>query len=422
MKPVKQKNANSLWTKDFTILTLGSVVSMLGSSLTGFAMSLLVLDYTGSTLLYAIYIALYTIPQIVMPIFSGAILDRFSRRKTIYMLDFITGGLYVAAAFILAGGWFSFPVLALFNMLIGAIGSIYNVAYQSFYPLLIREGNYSKAYSISGLLENLTFFMVPLSALLYNTIGIVPLFIVDAVSYLLAAVMETRITAREDYIDVQRASEENRPDRSSGRRLLSDVKEGFQYLTGNRGLLAVAVYFGFSALTGGASSALTLPWFESAFPNGEYLFILVDGALIVGRSIGAAILYRVKLPVERKFAIAFAVYLSIAVINGVYLFLPVWLMILLMLLYGLLGVTSYTIRISATQSYVPDEKKGRFNGAFAMISTVGSLSGTVLAGALSTVAAPRLVLLGFCAVEALSAILLIGARRAHIAPIYNRQQ
>ena len=43
---------------------------------------------------------------------------------------------------------------------------------------------------------------------------------------------------------------------------------------------------------------------------------------------------------------------------------------------------SYTIRISATQSYVPDEKKGRFNGAFNMLNTVGSFTGNLLAGAL----------------------------------------
>ena len=63
-----------LWTRDFTIITLGSVISMLGNSMSGFALSLLVLDYTGSNLLYAIYIATFTLPQIVMPIFSGAIL------------------------------------------------------------------------------------------------------------------------------------------------------------------------------------------------------------------------------------------------------------------------------------------------------------------------------------------------------------
>jgi hypothetical protein len=37
--------ANKLWTKNFTIITLGTVVSLFGSSMTGFAISLLVLDY-----------------------------------------------------------------------------------------------------------------------------------------------------------------------------------------------------------------------------------------------------------------------------------------------------------------------------------------------------------------------------------------
>ena len=46
---------NPLWTKDFTIITIGSVVSMLGSALSGFAMSLLVLDYTKSTFMFALY-------------------------------------------------------------------------------------------------------------------------------------------------------------------------------------------------------------------------------------------------------------------------------------------------------------------------------------------------------------------------------
>ena len=42
------KPNNRLWTRDFTIITLGSVISMLGNDAAGFAMSLLVLDYTGS--------------------------------------------------------------------------------------------------------------------------------------------------------------------------------------------------------------------------------------------------------------------------------------------------------------------------------------------------------------------------------------
>ncbi|MBQ2146975.1 MAG: MFS transporter, partial [Firmicutes bacterium] len=78
---------NKLWTRDFTIITLGSVVSMLGGQMAGFAMSLLVLDYTGSTFYFALYNIAYFVPYVVMPLVAGPFLDRFSRKRTIYTLD-----------------------------------------------------------------------------------------------------------------------------------------------------------------------------------------------------------------------------------------------------------------------------------------------------------------------------------------------
>lgn len=99
-------DAKPLWTHDFTIITLGSVVSMLGNSMSGFAMSLMILDYTESTMLYALYLIAFTVPQFVMPIFSGALLDRFSRKKMIYTLDFASAGLYAVVAVLLSTGWF----------------------------------------------------------------------------------------------------------------------------------------------------------------------------------------------------------------------------------------------------------------------------------------------------------------------------
>ena len=60
---MEEKQARKgLWTRDFTIITLGSVVSMFGNAMSGFAMSLMVLDISDSTFLYAIYIMMYTVP------------------------------------------------------------------------------------------------------------------------------------------------------------------------------------------------------------------------------------------------------------------------------------------------------------------------------------------------------------------------
>ena len=415
-----EKTPRPLWTRDFTIITLGSVVSMLGNALSGFAMSLMVLDISKSTLLYAIYIAMYTVPQLFMPIVSGAVLDRFSRKKTIYSLDFLSAFLYALMAVILATGWFSFPLFAVYCFILGSIQSTYMVAYQSFYPLLISEGNFQKAYSIASVLETLSAVMVPVSAFLYRQIGLSPLLGINALCFFVAAVMETRIRADEEYLETQKETRE--ADLKAGRQMLRDVRDGFAYLKSEKGLLAVAIYFAFSAVCGGVSTVIVLPWFKGTYPNGEYLYMLVWGMALIGRALGGLVHYRVRIPPKHRYRTALTVYVVISLLEGVYLFTPIPVMMAMCFIVGVGGITSYTIRVSATQSYVPDERKGRFNGAFNMLSTAGALAGEVLAGGLTLVLPERVVLLGAMLVCALAALVFIGGGREHVAYIYNRSE
>jgi MFS family permease len=154
---------NKLWTKNFTIITLGSVVSMLGNSVSGFAISILVLDYTGSTFLFALFSVMYFLPKIAAPTIAGPLLDRYSRRKAIYTLDFISSAIYLTIFFLLRAGYFSYPVLLMFTLIVGTIDGVYTVAYDSLYPNLISHGNFAKAYSIASMIYPLAAFMVPVA-------------------------------------------------------------------------------------------------------------------------------------------------------------------------------------------------------------------------------------------------------------------
>ena len=145
MENTEKKSQASLWTRDFTIITVGSVISMFGNALAGFAISLFVLDYTDMPLYYAVFVFLYTLPQLAAPLIAGPLMDRFSRRKTIYSLDFLSAGVYLLIALVLHLGLMRFWLLAAMTLVIGTIHSTYQVAYQSFYPMLITEGNFSKA-------------------------------------------------------------------------------------------------------------------------------------------------------------------------------------------------------------------------------------------------------------------------------------
>jgi hypothetical protein len=60
------------------------------------------------------------------------------------------------------------------------------------------------------------------------------------------------------------------------------------------------------------------------------LYAIVTNFSVVGRMIGGVVHYKVKLPREKKFAIALTVYALLAVLDGVCLWLPVPLMMLVM--------------------------------------------------------------------------------------------
>ncbi len=415
-----RKNSKTpLWTRDFTIITAGSVVSMFGNAMSGFAMSLMVLDISDSTLLYAVYIAMYTVPQLIVPVLSGALLDRYSRKKTIYTLDFISAGLYVIMAGVLATGWFSFPVFAGYCFLLGSIESAYMVAYESFYPLLISEGNYQKAYSIQSMLETTSAVMVPVSTFLYKGIGIAPLLAANGVCFFIAAVMETQIRAEEEYIETQKGTALK--DAGKARQMFADTREGFAYLRSEKGLMAVALFFAVIAVTGGVSNVITLPYFKNTFDNGEYIYMLVWGCGLAGRAIGGGVHYKTVIPAAKRYIVALILYIINALNEGFYLFFPVPVMMVMCFIIGIGGVTTYTIRISATQSYVPDEKKGRFNGAFNMLFMIGALAGEMIAGLASEAVSERTVLMAAMLAQAVLALVIIGGSKRHVEEIYNRE-
>ena len=406
---------NKLWTKDFTIITVGSFISMAGNALASFAMSLFVLDYTESTLLYSLYIFLYTLPQIASPIISGTLMDRFSRRKTIYMLDFSIAALYFLLGLTVHLGLFNFGVFAVGIFISGMINSAYLVAFESFFPLLISEGNYGKAYSIFSTLETTTTVMIPVATLVYNSLGMFPLMLIDSALFLTAAIFETQISP----VDSDRT---DLGEKYRIRQYVDDTKEGVRYLLAEKGLLAITAYFMVSFLTNGASQVITLPWFKETFADGEYTYMSVWLVMSLGRVVGGILHYRLKFPVDKKFNIALFVYVTVSLIEGFYLYASsLWTMRIACLMLGILGVTSYNIRISSTQAYVPNERKGRFNGIFIMTNTIGSLLGELIAGVLSEVFPMRNVLAGFMLFSVVCAFIIIGGNAKHIKPIYNRR-
>jgi len=141
---------------------------------------------------------------------------------------------------------------------------------------------------------------------------------------------------------------------------------------------------------------------------------------VLGRFIGRLVQYKLDLPVNKKFMIAMFVYVVAAIIDMSYLFTPLIIMGVLSFIVGLLTVTSFNIRISTTQSYIPDDKRARFNGTFHMIMNSGIILGQLIAGALADHIPIRAVVVLFNGLSLIAVFAIMWRGRRHVIPIYNR--
>ena len=419
-KAAARAAGTGLWTHDFTIITAGSLISMVGNTMAGFAISLVVLDYTGSTFLYLLFNAAAQLPMLVCPIFAGPYLDRVSRKKTIYTLDFCCSGLYLLIAFLLHRGWFSYPLLLFFSLLAGAVNSVYSVAYDSFYPNLIPPGSQSRAYAVSSMLWPIAAMSAPAAALLYETLGsAAAIFALNAALFFTAACFERRIRHQETHMAAAPAA-------GALRRFGQDLAEGLAYIRGEKGLLIITAYFTITNFSY-ATDQLALPFFRNnaarfaAWPAAAAtLYAILSNFNTLGRFAGGLIQYKLRFAAQKKFAIALTVYITLCFLEAFVLFLPVPLMAVCYFAIGILGVTSYTIRAAATQSYVPDAKRARFNGVFLMCSSLGGVCGSLFVGALAEVFEERAVVF-WVQLSMLAVIYLLMYRgRRHVAAIYNQ--
>lgn len=408
---MRRQTGSGLWTRNFTILTLGTVVSMLGNAISGFAVSLMALDFTGSVFLMVLVNVVYNLPRVLLPALAGPYLDRFSRVRAIYGLDFLSAAIYALLAGLLYTGWFRYWLMLLAAPVLGAIDSVYATAYDSLFPTLASKENLPKAYSVSSLITPLASAMVPVAAYLYERMGLAPMFAINAASFLAAALFETRIRVREEHLDRPREAVRLRG-------YVEDLVQGARYIRAERGLQAIAGYYTLNALLG-ACSLLTLPYFKATPGLGVQWYTYVAGCAVLGRLVGGLAQYRFRVPLGRRFAVALCVYALGSALDGLCLFTPLPAMMVLSFLTGAGYVTSYGIRMSATQAYVPNELRGRFNGAFAMFTTLGGVVGQLALGALGDVFNGRLLIAACMGLNGVAGLWLLLRNRRAVRLVYD---
>lgn len=188
--PIIMEKKTKLFTKDFTLVVIGQIISLFGNAAVRFALPLYLLNQTGSSALYGTVMACALIPAIALAPVGGMIADRVNKRNIMVALDFATAGLLLA--FLIMQDKMNLVfLLTLTMMLLFGIAGAYQPAVQASIPALTSQEHFVRANAVINIISSFAALLGPvIGGILYSVYGLLPILEVCIACFAVSAVME----------------------------------------------------------------------------------------------------------------------------------------------------------------------------------------------------------------------------------------
>lgn len=179
-----------LFTKNFTLLVLGQVSSLFGNFILKFALSMYVLEVTGSAAIYAGILAIAAVPTILLSPLGGILADRANRRNIMVGLDLLTG-ISILCSNLLFSESNGIAVIGVLLVLLSIIGAFESPTVQACVPQMQTGDNIIKGNAIVNQVAAVAALIAPiLGSLLYVTFGLKSVMSASMICFFITALFE----------------------------------------------------------------------------------------------------------------------------------------------------------------------------------------------------------------------------------------
>lgn len=177
--------------RDFVLLWLGQLVSLLGNRFHEMASMWYIYQATGSPLKMGITLVFSTLPSVLLGPFAGAVADRYDRKKIIVLSDIANGGIVGIITVLLYTGNLEIWMLYLLAGLRSVASTFFGPAVMAITPAIVQKEQLLKANSMNQLSRDFTGILgYAVGGTLIAVLGIPGLFLLDSISFTLSAISE----------------------------------------------------------------------------------------------------------------------------------------------------------------------------------------------------------------------------------------
>ena len=377
--------------KNFIIIVIGQIISLFGNAVQRFSMSLYLLEFTGSTASFATILAISTIPYILFAPIAGMLSDNVNRKKIMVYLDLFCAILIGGYGFILLQGRDSELIVGTVMFILSICYTLYGPAVVSSIPQVVEEDKLTSANGIINQVGSVVNFVAPiLAGIIYGLVGIKVIVIINAVSFLVSAIIELFL----DIPDLPRDENAKKDDSKLisldfVKKSFLDMKESFNYLKREKKIiLGIIASYALCNIFLVPILSIVAPYFINILLGlPSQVYGIVEGICVLGMILGG-----VWISVKPKmFSMKKVHYTYFPMIAGVTLMAIIGFLKInnyaLAVLFGIGGLAimlslalSNVLTLTYIQKEVPGNMLGRVSAFSTAVATISVAPGQLLFG------------------------------------------
>ncbi|MBW4508059.1 MAG: MFS transporter [Scytonematopsis contorta HA4267-MV1] len=222
----------------FILILFAQLVSLIGSSLTDFALGIWVYQRTGSITQFSLIIISGALPLIVASPLAGVLVDRWNRRWVMILSDSGAALATGAIALLIVTNRIEIWHIYLATAISSTFYAMQGLAYTATTTLLVPKQHLSRASGMMQLTGSATQLISPvLGGILLGIIHIEGIILLDFATFFVSLI--TLFLVRFPEINTVKTDDTKQVGRNS---LLQEINYGWTYITDRQGLLGLLIF------------------------------------------------------------------------------------------------------------------------------------------------------------------------------------
>lgn len=351
-----------LATRDYALLTIAAVVSLLGDGFFSVALAWQVYELSNVPTALSLVGVAWTLPVVVFILLGGVLTDRYDRRWLMIAADLVRAAAIGALGLLSVTGllelWHVIGLIAF----VGLGDAFFNPASTAIVPDLLPPERLPQANALQGLFRPLMVRLVgpAVAGFVVAAVGAGAAFLVDGASFLVSAAAVAAIAARP----MGRATERGM------RATLAEVREGFAFVRANPWCWATLLAAMFSLLAFIGPVQVLLPYLvKNQLGLGPEALGFIFAVSGVGAIVAALGVGQLGLPRLRMTVMYTSWTIGVALLAGYGLMVELWQALLIGAATAALFEVGQIIWTTLLQQLVPRRLLGRVASLDWLVST-----------------------------------------------------